>query len=160
MNEVKYPYKPKVIVFLLSILLFGGGTLAFGKIALTNDRGLILNRIIEFSPGGATIFYWCLTIASAAFVVFGIFGLIVGLTTNKEIVLAENEFHVPKGGLSKKIVSLKYSDISGLKIQSVQNQRFLIVHHLNGKLSIPQSMLPNKKSFEELVNLVSAKVNG
>ncbi len=37
-----------------------------GNVALTDDRGLILNRIIEFSPQGATIFYWVVAIAALA----------------------------------------------------------------------------------------------
>jgi len=159
MNEVRFPYKPKIVVFLLSILFSCVCMLVLGNIALTNDRGLILNQIIEFSVEGATIFYWCLTVASGLFVIFGILGLMSGLTTKKEIIITENEISAPKSGISKKIVSVKYSEITEMNIQSIQKQRFLHIFYQGGRLTIPQSMLPSKQAFEELVNLVSTRAN-
>lgn len=160
MSEVRFPYKPKVILFILVVLFFSACTAVLGNIATTNDRGLILNKILEFSTGGATIFYWILTACAAVFVVLAIVGLISGLITKKEIVLTESTISAPKSGISKKVVTLQYSEISEVSMQTVQNQKFLNILHQDGKLSIPQSMLPNKNDFEKLVNLVASKVNG
>ncbi|OAD22673.1 membrane protein [Candidatus Thiomargarita nelsonii] len=159
MNEVRFPYKQKIVVSLLGILFFCVCMLCLGHLALTNDRGMILNQIIEFSVEGATIFYWCLTVASGLFVIFGILGLMIGLTTKKEIIITENEISAPKSGISKKIVSVKYSEITEMNIQSIQKERFLQIFYQGGRLSIPQSMLPSKQAFEELVNLVSTRAN-
>ena len=102
MNEVRYPYKPKITVILLSMLFFVGCTLVLANVARTNDRGLILDKVIEFSPEGATIFYWVLTVASALFVLIAIMVIYTGLTTDKEIILTENDITAPRSGLSKK----------------------------------------------------------
>lgn len=160
MNDVKFPYRPKIFVLLLSSMFFIACALIAGYIALSNDRGLILNKIFEFSTEGATLFYWCLTAASGVFAVFGAIALYSGLTTKKEIVLTENKIMSPKSGISNKIISILYSEITDVNIQSVQKQRFLNILYPGGKLSIPQSMLTNKQAFEDLTSLVASKVGG
>ena len=158
MNDVRFPYKPKSFVLLLSSTFFVACASISGYIALTNDRGLILNNIFEFSTEGATIFYWCLTATSCVFVIIGAIALYSGLTTKKEIVLTDNKIMSPKSGISNKIVSILYSEITDVNIQSVQKQRFLNILHSGGTLSIPQSMLTNKQAFEELTSLVAVRV--
>lgn len=160
MSEVRFPYKPKFVVLLLSISFFVGCSLILGNVALTNDRGLILNRMVEFSVGGATILYWWLAAASGLFVVIGAIALCFGLATKREVVFTKNGITSPKGGVSTKIISVKFSEITDVNIQSVQKQQFLNILHRGGKLTIPQSMLPNKQAFEELVSLVAARVEG
>jgi len=49
MTEIRIPYSPNKIVFIGAILFFGICSGAMGYIALTNEQGLILNRIFEFS---------------------------------------------------------------------------------------------------------------
>ena len=160
MNEVRFPYKPKILVFVLAILFFVGCATILANVALTNDRGLILNKLLEFSAEGATIFYWCLTAASILFIVFGTIALYSGLSTKKEVVVTDHKIMSPKSGLSNRVISVVFSDIADVNIQSIQKQRFLNVLHSGGKLSIPQSMLANKQAFEELVSLVAARVDG
>ena len=160
MSEVRFQYKPNVILFILVALLFSACTAVLGNIAITNDRGLVLNRILEFSTGGATSFYWVLTVCAAVFVVIAIVGFISGLSTKKEIVLTESSISAPKSGISKKVVTLKYSEISDVSMQAIQNQKFLNILHQGGKLTIPQSMLPRQNDFDKLVNLIASKVNG
>lgn len=160
MANVVFPYKPKTLIFVVSIVFFLICALFLGNIALSNDRGLVLNRIFEFSTQGATIFYWCLTAASGVFVVVGTIALYSGLKTRKEIVLTDDKILAPKSGMSNKIISVMYSEITDLNIQSVQKQRFLNIIHPGGKLTIPQSMLANKQAFDELTTLMTAKVAG
>lgn len=159
MNEIRIPYKPKVSMMIFVILFFGGCTLVLGYTALSNDRGFLLNRIIELSEGGATVFYWCLTAVSGIFVLLGIHGVWSATTSKKEIVLTATSISSPKNGFSRKVVTVNYADISDLSIQTVQKQKFLNIVHPGGKLSIPQNMLPSKQQFEELTHLIGGNVN-
>jgi hypothetical protein len=131
-----------------------------GNVALTNDRGLILNRIIEFSAQGATIFYWVVAIAALAFVLVGILALIKSMFSNREIVITNESITSPKSGFSKQDVTVSFSDITGINMQTIQKTKILNIEHLGGKLSIPNSMLPSKTSFEELVSQLQTRVNG
>ncbi len=160
MTEVRFTYKPRITVFLFSGLFFVGCALVLAHIARTNDRGLVLNRIIEFSEEGASIFYWSLAAASGVFVVLATMALYSSLTLKREVILTEDRITAPKSGMSKKLVAIRFAEITDVNIQSVQSQKFLNIVHEGGKLTIPQSMLPNKEVFEELTGLVTEKVNG
>lgn len=156
--QKEYPYKPKVLVMLLAALFFAACGAGLTNAALTNDRGLIINGIITLGPGGATIFYWVMVGACSVFVLGGLWGIIIGLTSDRRLVLTETGIRAPKGGYSRQYVTIRFSDILNVTMQSVQKQRFLTVHHTNGKMSIAQSMLPDKEAFEEVTRMVTQKV--
>lgn len=160
MNEVRIPYKPNKIIMILAIAFFGACAGFMADIAANNDRGLILNRVIELSPQNATIFYWVIASASMVFVVVGFFALVKSFFTNREIVITETSITSPKSALSKLDVTVNFSDISNVTIQTIQRTRILNIKYSGGKLSILNSMLPNKAAFEELVSQVQARVNG
>ncbi|MBI3561819.1 MAG: hypothetical protein HY080_08895 [Gammaproteobacteria bacterium] len=160
MNEVKFPYKPNVVIMILSTVTMASIALGLGYIAKTNDRGLILNRVIEFSVEGATIFYGCLAVACGVLAIFGVIATIIGLTTKKEILLTRSSISAPKSAISKKILTIPFKDVTKINIQTVQKQKFLHIIHARGKLTIPQNMLPSKKLFEELTTLIASRIPG
>ena len=91
---------------------------------------------------------------------FVVVAIISVLSSKKEILLSSNNISAPKSGISKKIVTINLKDVTDVNIQSEQKQKFLNIVYQNGKLTIPQSMLPNKKLFEELTELVVSRING
>ena len=142
------------------IVFFGACTFFMGNEAATNEQGLILNGIIEFSTKGATIFYWAIAASSLAFVVLGFLLLIISISSKREIVITEDSITSPKSGLSKQNITVHFSDITGMYIQTVNKTKILNIEHHYGKLSIASSMLPSKTQFDELVSLIQARVNG
>jgi len=154
---LEYPYKAKPWMMLAGIAFFGACAAGMGYMAVTNDRGLILNRIFTFSVEEATIFYWCIAAVAALFVVGAIFALIAGLTNPMTVRLTATEFSAPKHGFAKKPTAIPLHDIKEIAIQTVQKQRFMNIYFRNGKLSIAQSMLPNSEAFEKLHSGLVAK---
>ena len=59
----------------LAIVLFGACAVFFYYKATNNDRGLILNGLIEMGPEAADWFYAVLGLLSGAFVVAGLLGV-------------------------------------------------------------------------------------
>jgi len=159
MNEVRIPYKPNKIIFILTIVFFGVCSVVMVNAAATNNRGLILNRIIEFSPQGATMFYWVIAAAALAFVLFGLLALVKSMKSKREIVITNDSITSPKSGFSKRSITVRFSDIIGIHMQTIQKTKVLKIEYQGGKLSIPNSMLPNKASFEELVSELRARTN-
>ena len=94
MNEVRIPYKPNKIIFLLAIAFFGACAGIMGNVAATNNRGLTLNRIFEFSPQDATIFYWVITGAALVFVLVGLLTLAKSITLKREIVISKTSLTI------------------------------------------------------------------
>ncbi len=160
MSEVRIPYKPNKIIFLLAIAFFGVCAGIMGNVAASNDRGLILNGIIEFSPQGATIFYWVISFLALAFVLVGIFALVKSMFSKREIVITNDSITSPKSGFSKQNITVNFSDITGISMQTIQKTKILNIEYPGGKLSIPNSMLPSKASFEELVSQLQKRANG
>ena len=160
MNEVRIPYKPNKTVFLFAVAFFGVCAGVMGNVAITNDKGLLLNRIFEFSPQGATIFYGVIAGASLVFVLVGLLALVKSVTTKREIVISDTSLTSPKSGFSKIDVTVDFSDVTNVALQTVQKTKILNIDHPGGRLSIPNSMLPNKQAFEELVSLLQTRING
>lgn len=160
MNEVRIPYKPKKIGLILGIAFFSVCAAITGNEAASNDRGLVLNRIIEFSPQSVTVFYWVITIISLAFVVLNIFLLVKSGLSKREIVITDDSITSPKSGLSNQLITVDFSDITDINIQTIQKTKILNIEYLGGKLSIPKDMLPSKASFEELVSQLQNRANG
>ncbi len=77
---------------------------------------------------------------------------------SKEIILTNNEISVPKAAISKKIITIKYSDITGLNIKTVQKIKLLNITYKDGKLVIPNNCLA-KEDFDKIVELISSKVS-
>ncbi len=142
----------------IGLLIFGGATFFMAKDALTNDRGLTINNIIELSANGATIFYW--VVALICFLVVLMFLLIAVFSSNNRVItLTEQAIIAPKSGISKKILTIPYIDITELKTQQVGSNRLLTITHSEENLIIPQSMLPNKAAFKEMYELLRERTN-
>jgi hypothetical protein len=159
MDEIRLPYKPNKTIFVMVVLFFGLCAAVLANVALANDRGLVLARVIELSPQNATIFYWALTGAAVLFVLLGIITLVKSITSNREIVITENTITLPKHNFSKIDVSVKLSDITNLTMQNIQGTKILNIEYLGGKISVSNRMLPNKQAFEGLVSQLQARTN-
>ena len=150
MQTLHYPYKPRPWFVLLGAAFFGVIAVFAAHEALTNDRGLIINGLIELSVGGATIFYWCMAAVSAAFVAVTIPMFVVGLIGKSVLTLTATDLAAPRSIFSRRPTVIRLSDIKQIVVQTVQKQRFMTVYHSAGNLSIAQSMLPSRAAFDDI----------
>ena len=157
MSEVKYPYKPKPLLFIVVTVFFAGCAAILSKVASSNTQGVTFNRLLELSVENATLFYWCLVVASAIFVLIGIFGIYAGLTSKNEIILTETGFSAPIRPIGNKLVTINYSDITHLAPIKVQGQKMLKIEHTNGNATILQNALSNKQVYNEVINTITTK---
>jgi hypothetical protein len=157
--SLEYPYKPNLWKTLAAIAFFGACAGGMGYAAVTNDRGLILNGVITFSPAGAAVFYWCVAAAAALFVLLGLYTLIASSANPGVLRLTATELSVPSRGFSAKPRLVSLADLLQISVQTVSKQRFLIISHRAGKLSVAQSMLPNAEAFEKLQAALAASLN-
>lgn len=155
--EKTYPYKFKLSYYLIAIPFLAGMTYFFCTQAMTNNRGLIINKLIYLSPSNATGFYWLFTGMGIFSFVMTIYILILNLTSRRQIALNEKQITVPKA-LSNSNVIVPYQSIWELRISSVNNERFLTITYVGGKIHIAESWLPDETSFDELWEVVSGKV--
>jgi hypothetical protein len=160
LDTLEFPYKPKPRIMLIGALLFAalGGFAAME--AMTNERGLVLERLIHLSPQGATIFYWSLAAACALLVPLGLASFAAGFVGRRYVRLTSTELSAPRFAWSKSNTVVALADILDIAVQSVQKQRFLHVHYRGGRLTINQSFLPSRDAFEQLREAIVARARG
>jgi hypothetical protein len=156
--ERQYDYKPKWTVIVLCGVFFGACALVLGVKANGNERGLIINGIIELSPDGATTLYWVLTALSIGFVIVAGLLAVIRLTLHQRIVLAEACLTVPRSRWSGEEVTVPFADIVELSASEVSGQRFLKIVYKGGKFTLTASMLPRKGDFDEIYAAVTQGV--
>ncbi len=149
--EREYRYRFSVLWALASIVLFGGAFAFFVHLALENDRGLVLNRVIELGVEGASTFYAVLAAASAGFVLAGLAGLAM---PERTLVLSTAGLRVPTGFLGRTVRYVAFADIRKLDEIDVSGTRFLTLHLGDGKVAINNRMLKNNATFDEVRALV------
>lgn len=158
MDTLEYRYRPKPWAMLLATLFFAGMGAFMAEEAMTNERGLLLQRIIHFSPRGATVFYWSIAVICALFVLAGLAGLMAGLVSKRYLRLTPTEISAPRFGWSRSNTVVRLAEVTQIALQSVQKQRFLNIYHREGKLTISQSFLPNADAFENLHKAIQRRV--
>ncbi len=154
----QYDYRPKWTIIVFCALFFGACALVLGSKADGNDRGLIINGIIELSTENATIFYWVLATLSIGFVVAAGFLAVVRLTVHQRIGLVETSITIPRSRWSSDEVVVPFGEIVELSASEVSGQRFLKITYKGGKFTLTASMLPKKEDFDEICAVVGQGV--
>ena len=95
----EFTYTPRWGVMIAGAVFFGICGLVSRAQADSNDRGLIINGIIELSSSSATIFYWVLTWMSFASVAIAALMLVVRVLNPQKLVFAESGLYAPEVGL-------------------------------------------------------------
>lgn len=159
MSNIRYPYKPKLFLVIGCMLFFGVGSYFFGQIAIENDRGLILYRIIELSSTGATIFLWVMTAILALLSVLGVVFLFKGIRSKNELILTDQYIQAPKSAISNKIVTVQFKNIKEITEQKVKKDLLLHIVHDGGKLTVVSCVLPKKEDFEHVKSHIVSRIS-
>jgi hypothetical protein len=159
MDETQaFPYKPKSGVMALVALFFGVCAYVIYLKAAANDRGLILNHILEFTRGQASGFYYALAGLSAAMALVGCYGFYKGLTSKSRLVITADTITLPGTGLRDKQKTLEFAQITGAELQRIQKQVFLLLHHSGGKMTITKQMFSSAAEFDKCVQTVEDRL--
>jgi hypothetical protein len=154
----EYDYKPRWSLILLCGGFFALCLAVLGTKATTNDRGLVINGIVELGTDSASVFYWALTAVSAAFVLLSLLLVYHRIALRQRLVLGEFALLVPRTRFSRDPVEIAYRDIKGMARMSMNGQQFLYVTHSGGRYTINATMLPSRVVFEEVCDLLEKKV--
>ena len=162
-EPLTFTYRYKAGRLFLCIFFFGLCAAMLGHEALNNGKGLVINNIIELDAGNATIFYWVLAALSLGFVLLGLIGFMAQLTADDDaqvLTLGEKTMTLPQGAFRKVPRELAYADITAMKQQEVQGQRFLTVKLANGKkVSLAAVALPKKEDFDTVCSHIAARLD-
>jgi hypothetical protein len=157
-GEREYTYKPRWTVILACAAFFGLAAGILGIKAWSNDRGLLINGIIELSADAATVFYWILCALGVGFVAVAVLLACHRLLYRQRIAFTATSLIVPKSRWSSEESIIEYNAVVGLAMEKVSGQQFLRIMHTKGKHTITASLLPSQADFEEVCALLAERV--
>lgn len=153
----QYQYKLSMIQGLFVLLLFGLFTYFGLSQAMHNDRGLIINHIIELSASMATYFWWGIAMLSLLFTILGLVMVIKSLQAPSFITLYDTSMTVPKRPISNTLLTIEYSDIKMMSVNKISWVHTLQIEFLDGKVVIPESNFVNKTAFKDMADILLEK---
>jgi hypothetical protein len=155
-----YPYKPKVGTMAAAVLLFGACAAVLAIKASTNDRGLILDSIIELGVENATAFYWVLAVLSLAFAATGLLFFVGSAGGTAHLSITPTEVRIPHGffRLKRSVNVIPFAEVKEISETTVHGQQFLNLHTPKRKHSLARSMMPSDHAYEEAKKLIAEMV--
>lgn len=157
MDTIRYDYRPKALPLALAVAFCAGAAVLMAKFALDNDRGMIIDGLIRLDRGAATVFLWGVAGIMAMGLPVALAGLARSFGTAQQVVLDRHAMSAPKSGFSRRIETVRYAEISGLRLTQVRSQHFLELRHPRGKVAIASAMLPSEDDFDTLVDTVRTR---
>lgn len=150
------PLRPRWGVLVGALLLFGGGGVFLAARAAGNDRGLIINGLIELGVANATRFYWALAALSFGFVAMAIVATLRVLGGSQVVIVEDDAVTIP-GALFNAAARIAYRDITRLEALTISGQEMLRVWHAGGSSAVAAGQVGDA-AFREIVELVAGRV--
>ncbi len=160
MNTQKYLYKASVSA---SVFAGAASSLIFivaARAAMSNDRGLIINHILEFGTTGATRLYWSIALLCAAVLVWLLWTVLIGGYKDQFVFLSDKAITVPVVLGTGAPVVVRFDRIKdmSLLIQERTKYRLLRIEHMHGRVEIHESVLNSAPLFNRLKADLVARV--
>ena len=156
--EREWSYQMGWLVLVAVLAFFGGGGVFLAYLAMNNDAGLVINRVIELSPSGAAIFYWVLAAVCFAFVILALALAVLRFSLEQRVAVTPTALLLPRRRWSSEEIAIPYDEIEALTFRTVEKERFLEFRHRGRKRTIAASMLPSPAVLDELAELLGERV--
>jgi hypothetical protein len=149
---LRRPYKET----LLALVFFGLGAAFFFVRASNNDRGLILNGIIEMGPEGADWFYAIMGLLSAGMASMGLLGAWrISQIKKFQIDLRRKEMTFPAAPIFRTpVVTIPYDRIDAVEA----NAAFVSIREGSQVYSIPSRWIADGWTGQQIVAEVITRV--
>ena len=143
----EFDYRPPWKMTVLAIVVFGACGFGGAAMATSNEKGLLINNLIELSPGNATRFQWGLCALSFAMAAIGVLGLVMRVVNPQKILLATDGYHAPKWRWSRQTRFVRYAGVQSLDLNNVAGEDYLKVVHADGKDNLMANMFKSRSIF-------------
>lgn len=153
---LRRPY-PEAI---LAIVMFGGCAAFFYFKATNNDRGLILNGLIEMGREGADWFYAILGLLSGAMAAAGLLGSWrISQIKNFQIELGRKEMTLPVGPLFRTpLVTVPYDRIDSVELLGAGDKSTVIIREGEQAYSVSGRWIAEGWTAQQILEEVIARV--
>jgi len=148
-HVLRYRYVPRLIPMLAALSFFGACLVFYVWRTATNDRGLIINGLFELERDGATVFFASLAVASAGFVLVGLWAVSTRIRAPSYLVLDEESLSIPSR-FGRKARTVPYAAIRDIQLLNVQGQSMLQIATASDKVTVAAIMLTSDAQLREV----------
>lgn len=145
---------------LLALVMFGGCAAFFYFKAVNNDRGLILNGLIEMGPEGADWFYGVMGFLSAGLALMGLLGVWrISQIKHFQIDLGRKDMTLPVGPLFRApVVTVPYDRIDSVELLGEGEKATVIIREGDQAYSISGRWIADGWAAQQILEEVIARV--
>lgn len=153
-----YRYRAKPWLMVLWITFFLPFIYMTFKLALSNERTMMITNSLELSVNQTTMLLWLMTLFITAITLMGVFSLITSYTRTVFIEITDTAISIPSWrGVSTPI---RFEDITSTQWQEIYANVSLLIFHGNKKrVALMRAHMPSRQAFEEVVELIHSKVS-
>lgn len=153
---LRRPYKEAI----LALVLFAACAVFFYFKASNNDRGLILNGVIEMGPEAADWFYAILGVLSAGMALMGLFGAWrISQIKDFQIDLGRKEMTFPSAPMVRTLlVTVPYDRIDAVEIIARGSVSWVAIREGERVYSIPGRWIADGWTAQQILEEVIARV--
>mgnify|MGYP003392968877 CR=1 FL=1 len=167
MQEQKFLYKDMMrYLVIVTIFLAVFSVCMFYK-AIHNTRMLSINYGTPFSVEATTDIYFFVTFLITSFMFMCVYGIKQARgreKTQRYITLNDSGISLPKSMLSNEIVTISYSDIKNIAINSYNKKPMLLsINYNGGQVGIHKSVVSKndfKQIYDTLVHMIKSRSQG
>jgi hypothetical protein len=153
----KFPYNASYIEMGLCAAIASAAAYCLAQEAMTNDRGLTIDIIINLDAAGATNFYWILCACCAIGASFAVASMLMRSFRPKELAIDELGLTLPSGFMLVKTTRVNFNEITNLTETKIRRETFLYLHTASAKFTIMASLLPSKDDYEDIKQFLITK---
>ena len=158
-SELKYLYRQKWSSIIFIVVFFGFCTPALFYKAQDNDRGLIINGLIELSTKNASIFYWIICAFSFVLFLFGLISVYFRVKEKKYLVISDFELIIPPVGFNRREYRILLDKINSIQEIKISGQIMLKISSEGKSRTIVKKLLENKTQYEEVKKNLKENLN-
>ncbi len=154
------PLRRPYLETILALVMFGGCAAFFYVKATTNDRGLILNGIIEMGPESADWFYAILGILSAGMALMGLLGAWrISQIKSFQIDLGRKEMIFPAAPIFRTpVVTVPYDRIDSVELLAHGSVPSVVIREGGQVYSIPGRWIHPSWTAQQILEEIIARV--
>jgi len=154
-DEISFTYKPRLgpVAAITFAVVLAAATFAIANYGLSINRNMSLYGI-KFGPNAVKIFFLIFSALLAYLAIKTVVVTARSYGAPRVILVSTESISAPISPSSKITTSIQFSKIKDLKLNAGGNSTVLEIHHDNGKLEIPKTMIESDESFENLTQLI------
>jgi len=150
--DLVIPLRKPYTQLVLGVLFFGACAAFMFHRSSTNDRGLILNGVIHFDPGGADVFYAVMGLLSSGFVAMAVLGILSYARLEPfQLVIGAKSLSMPANKpMGIQVREVPMSEVMAIGVHPPQAPKSVFLQLRGGVLHIPGNWLPGGWSVAQV----------